>query len=90
MAGKPFTPGQYGRYTAAGALSGLAGHFLGGAIEGEHFKLWKPDTLKPNSERALLHPRKLSRAAVMGAIFGAAVPAARKLWDIHAAQQGYF
>lgn len=76
LAGKKWTTGQYVRGAGIGATVGTLGHVLGSAIEGK---------------KALpITGRGTARAAAVGALFGAALPAATRLANIEAAKRGKF
>lgn len=86
------TAGQVGRAATVGALGGVGTHVLGSAIEGGN--KWLPDMsegvvkgLLKNKGRAVLHPRSLGRAAVVGGILTGGLPIAKKLWDIQTARE---
>jgi hypothetical protein len=81
LAGKKWTPGQYLRGAGIGGAVGALGHVAGTAIEGT----------APKSFRSVaLSPRALTRSAAIGALYGAALPAATRLANIEAAKRGKF
>lgn len=86
------TAGQLTRAGLIGAGAGVGTHILGSAIEGG--SKWMPDVsegvvkgMLKNTNKAVLHPRSLGRAAAVGGIFAGAVPIARRLWDIQTARE---
>ncbi len=102
IAGRPFTPGQFLRYGTVGTGMGVAGHIAGSGIAGG--TRWKPwvtgaekaiggETLRQAEKdiaKAVLNPRQLARAGVMGTVFGLGVPMLRRMSDIHAARKGKY
>lgn len=88
IAGRKWTKGQYKRYAAIGAGAGMATRITSRAIEGAGpwFKRVKGrGALKP-----VFSPRGMAAAAAIGGIYGAAMPAAKRLIDIEAAKKGKF
>lgn len=86
------TTGQMLRHGAVGALGGIGTHLIGSAIEGGN--KWVPDLsegvvkgLLTQSQKSVLHPRSLGRAAAVGALLAGAVPVTKQLWDIQTARQ---
>lgn len=77
MAGKAHTPGQSLRYAGLGAGAGLGLRALSAAID-------------PGLRGAAFKPRSMANAAITGAIYGGALPVARRLLDIEAAKRGAF
>ena len=75
LAGKGWTRGKFMRAGAIGAGMGTASTAIGSLIEGG---------------KAARSPRALARGAVIGAMMGAAVPAATRLADIEAAKRGRY
>ena len=77
MAGKAYTPGQTARYAGLGAAAGVGLRAINAAID-------------PVLRRTAFKPRGLASAAVTGAIYGGALPVARRIMDIDAAKRGKF
>lgn len=75
LAGRGWTKGKFLRAGAIGAGMSTAGTAIGSMIEGG---------------KAARSPRALARGAVIGAMMGAAVPAATRLADIEAAKRGLY
>jgi hypothetical protein len=48
------------------------------------------EKLQENLAKAVLNPRQLARAGVMGTVFGLGVPMLRRMSDIHAARKGKY
>lgn len=104
LTGKPYTKGQYKRYASIAGGAGLATHFAGRAIGGGKVpwllaELKNPAVRESISERifrgmvkgeTMVSPRQLARAAVIGGIYGAFIPAARRVADISAAKRGKY
>lgn len=90
LIGRPPTKGQYMRSAAIGAGGGLTAHVLGRAIQGGGMSPWVGTKADLLSGKATLSPRQLARAVTMGVVFGAAVPAFKRLMDIEAAKRGKF
>jgi hypothetical protein len=90
LVGRPYTPGQYLRSAAIGALGGVGAGSLGGLIQ-KDVKVF-PSSVKLIAEkrRALLHPRRLAAGATVGAIYGSLIPAAQRIADIEAAKRGLY
>lgn len=80
LTGRKWTPGQYARGAAVGSGVGVVGHVVGSAIEGAG----------KGSFRKLMAPRKVARTAAIASLYGAAIPAVRRLADIEAAKRGEF
>ena len=74
LAGKKWTRGKYYRGAVIGAGMGTGGQMLRAAIQ----------------KQKVLDPRSLTAAAAIGAIYGSALPAARRLADIEAAKAGAY
>lgn len=103
LSGRPFTKGQYKRYAALAGTAGIATHFGGRAIGGGTTP-WIHGTspagvLESSGKRILrglksgetmISPRQLARAAVIGGIYGAMIPAWRRIADTQAAKKGKF
>ena len=97
------TARQYGRWGAIGAGAGLASLGMAGGIEGGKFwfprageKIW--GGAGDYFERAgkggqvlrkqmIFHPRAIARSLATGMLFATAVPAARRIWDVHTAKR---
>jgi len=84
LAGRPWTKGQYVRAGLQALGAGATAHGVGTLIEGGDKELGKTVWSE------LKKPRKLARSMVMGAIFAAGLPAARRIMDIEAAKRGKF
>ena len=80
LTGRKWTPGQYIRGGAIGAGIGTAGHVVVAAIEGAG----------KGKMRELMAPRKVARTAAIATMYGAALPAARRIADVEAAKRGKF
>lgn len=80
LAGKQYTAGQLARGGAIGAGFGAAAGLAEGAIGGGRKGL----------AGAVKNPRQLMGRAVTGALFGAAVPAAKRYSDVQAAEGGWY
>lgn len=84
LVGRKPTAGQLARWGAIGAGAGVGGHLIRSGLEGG--EKWVPKSaIKPGRE--VLHPRRLAGAAAVGAIYGSALPVARRLWDIRTARE---
>ena len=80
LTGRKWTRGQYGRGAAIGAGVGTVGHIIGSAIEGAGTGRFKE----------LVRPRRVARTAAIASLYGAALPAARRVADVEAAKRGAF
>ena len=80
LAGREWTKGQYTRGAGIGAGIGTAGHVIGSGIEG----------LGKGKFLANMAPRKVLRTAAIASLYGAALPAARRIADVEAAKRGEF
>lgn len=80
LTGRRWTPGQYARGAAIGAGVGTVGHVIGSAIEGAGKGKFK----------SLVAPRRIARTAAIASLYGAALPAARRIADVEAAKRGKF
>jgi len=84
LVGRKPTAGQLARWGTIGAGAGIGGHLVRSGLEGG--EKWIPKSVtKPGKEA--LHPRRLAGAAAVGAIYGSALPVARRLWDIQTARE---
>lgn len=80
LTGRRWTGGQYARGAGIGAAVGTVGHVVGSAIEGAG----------KGRFGELMAPRRVGRTAAIASMYGAALPAARRLADVEAAKRGKF
>lgn len=80
LTGRKWTPGQYARGAGIGAAVGTAGHVIGSLIEG----------MGKGRVAELMAPRRVARTAAIASLYGAALPAARRIADVEAAKRGKF
>lgn len=87
LSGRKWTKNQYIRGAGIGAGVGAAAHILGTAIGGAGPAV---GGVKPSLVKAMANPRSLVRGAAITALYGSALPAARRLADIEAAKRGKY
>lgn len=80
LTGRRWTAGQYARGAGIGAAVGTVGHVLGAAVEGAGKGKFKE----------LITPRRIGRTAAIASLYGAALPAARRIADVEAAKRGAY